>query len=120
MEWALYNRPGIFKEMKKYCSGLKGVLDIKQAMISGYSYGEYLEDMGESLAYVHASDYTDTGKKCLPGKGMVDFGELFKRLRDSGFDGAVIIENYNDDYHELKELKDSYDYLLEIAEKNFR
>ena len=120
VEWALYNRAGIFKELKKYCPDLRSVLDIKQAMISGYPYGDYLDDMGESLAYVHASDYTDTGKKCLPGKGNFNFDELFKRLKDSGFDGAVIIENYNDDYRELKELKDSYDYLLEKAEKIFR
>ena len=120
VEWALYNRAGIFKELQKYCPDLKGVLDIKQAMISGDPYEKYLEDMGASLAYVHASDYTDTGKKCLPGQGVFDFELLFKRLKDSGFDGAVIIENYNEDYRELKELKDSYGYLLEKAEKIFR
>lgn len=120
VEWALYNRPGLFKEFKKYCPDLGAVLDIKQAAISGYPYGEYLDDMGESLAYVHASDFDENGKKRLPGKGRFDFEELFKRLKDSGFDGAVIIENYGDDYTELKELKDSYDYLLEKAEKIFK
>ena len=120
VEWALYNRAGIFKKLTKYGGGYQSVLDIKQAMISGCPYGDYLEDMGENLAYVHASDYTDTGKKCLPGKGIFNFDELFKRLKGSGFDGAIIIENYNDDYRELKELKDSYDYLLEKAEKIFR
>lgn len=120
VEWALYNRSGIFKEIKKYCPDLKSVLDIKQAMISGFPYEEYLADMGKSLAYVHASDYTDAGKKCLPGQGVFDFELLFKRLRDSGFDGAIIIENYNEDFSDLKELKDSYGYLLEKAEKIFR
>ena len=120
VEWALYNRAGIFQELKKYCPDLKGVLDIKQAKISGCEYEDYLCDMGESLAYVHASDFDEMGKKCLPGKGIFDFDELFKRLHDSGFDGAIIIENYNDDYGELKELKDSYGYLLEKAEKIFR
>ena len=120
VEWALYNRAGIFKELKKYCPDLKGVLDIKQAKISGYPYEEYLADMGENLSFVHASDFDERGKMCLPGQGTFDFETLFKRLLDSGFDGAVIIENYNDDYRELKELKDSYEYLLEKAEKIFR
>ena len=120
VEWALYNRAGVFKELAKYGGGFKSVLDIKQAMISGCAYEDYLDDMGGSLAYVHVSDYTDTGRKCLPGKGIFNFEELFKRLQGSGFDGALIIENYNDDYRELKELKDSYDYLLEKAEKIFR
>ena len=120
VEWALYSRAGIFQEVKKYCPDLKGVLDIKQAKISGYPYEEYLADMGENLAYVHASDFDEMGNKCLPGQGCFDFDTLFKRLYGSGFDGAVIIENYNDDYRELKELKDAYGYLLEKAEKIFR
>lgn len=120
VEWALYNRPGLFKTFRKYCPNLGGVLDIKQAFISGYPYEEYLQDMGENLAFVHASDFDENGVKCLPGRGKFDFEELFKRLKDTGFDGAVLIENYNDDYGELKELKDSYDYLLEKAEKIFR
>lgn len=119
VEWALYNRPEIFQTLKKYCPGLGGVLDIKQARIAGYPYEAYLRDMGESLAYVHVSDFDGEGNNRLPGRGAFDFEKLFKRLKDAGFDGAVIIENYNDDYKELKELKDSYDYLLEKAEKIF-
>lgn len=119
VEWALYNRPKLFRVFQKYCPELGGVLDIKQAYLSGYSYEEYLSDMGGSLAYVHVCDLDENGKTCLPGKGKFDFDTLFKRLRDSGFDGAVIIENYKDDYRELKELKDSYDCLLEKAEKIF-
>ena len=119
VEWALYNRPGLFKEFQKYCPGLGAVLDVKQAVISGYPYEEYFDDMGESLAYVHASDFDENGRKVLPGRGRFNFEELFRRLKGAGFNGAVLIENYNDDYRELKDLKDSYDYLLEKAEKIF-
>ena len=115
VEWALYNRPGVFTELKKACPGLGGVLDIKQARISGYDWREYLAEMGEDLVTVHVSDVDAAGKMCLPGKGVFPFGELFERLRDLGFYGAVLIENYSRDYEKLEELRASYEYLCELS-----
>ena len=115
VEWALYNRPGVFTELKKRCAGLGGVLDIKQARISGFDWREYLAEMGEDLATVHVSDIDDSGKMCLPGKGVFPFRELFSRLRDVGFCGAVLIENYSRDYRDLEELRASYDWLCEVS-----
>lgn len=117
VEWAFYNRPGIFRGLKEYCPGLKGVLDIKQARISGYPYREYLEEMGENISHVHVSDIGEDGKMRLPGKGIFDFDELFRRLKDVGFDGPLFIENYQSDYCELSELKQSYEFLAELAQK---
>lgn len=117
VEWALYNRPGLFALLKKDCPDLGGVLDIKQARITGYDWREYLADMGESLATVHVSDVTAEGKMCLPGQGVFDFAELFARLRDIGFDGAVLIENYARDYDEPDELRRAFEYLADLAAK---
>lgn len=117
VEWAFYNRPGVFRELKARCPALKGVLDVKQARITGYSYADYLDEMSGSLAHVHVSDVDGDGNMRLPGKGTFDFETLFKRLRDAGFDGPVLIENYRQDYGNLTELKESYEYLSELAEK---
>ena len=117
VEWALYNRPGLFALLKKDCPDLGGVLDIKQARITGYDWREYLSDMGGNLATVHVSDVTAEGKMCLPGQGVFDFRELFARLRDIGFDGAVLIENYARDYGEPDELRRSFEYLADLAAK---
>lgn len=117
VEWAYYNRPGVFRALKARCPSLMGVLDIKQARLSGYPYQEYLEEMGESLAYVHASDISSDGKMCLPGRGTFDFDGLFSRLRDIGFKGDVLLENYGGDYGDLGELKEAYEFLAEKAEK---
>lgn len=119
VEWALYNRPGIFHRLKETCQNLKGVLDIKQARISGYDYRDYLKEMGQDIAHVHVSDIDTTGKLYLPGKGTFDFDELFLRLRDYGFNGAILIENYKNDYHAEEELKASFEWLSEKAEKYF-
>lgn len=117
VEWAFYNRPGVFRELKARCPSLRGVLDLKQARITGYDYREYLDEMGGAISHVHASDIGEDGKMCLPGRGVFDFDELFSRLRDAGFNGSVLIENYKNDYGELKELKNAYEFLAEKAEK---
>lgn len=112
-----YNRPSFFREIKKRCADLYGVFDIKQARRSGYPYEMYIEDMSGAIAYVHISDVDDNGKTCLPGKGLYDFCEIFRRLKGAGFDGNVLIEVYRGDYGGFGELKDSVEYLNEIAEK---
>ena len=117
VEWSTYNRPGVFSILKAYAPSLRGVLDIKQARISGYPYEEYLREMGESLVTVHLSDVDTNGKMCLPGKGSFDFDTLIKQLISVGFDGALLIEAYANDYEKESELKAACDYLDELLYK---
>ena len=118
VEWSTYNRVGVFSRIKQDLPDLKGVLDIKQARISGYPYEQYLQEMGKDIAYVHLSDVDEKGKMCLAGKGRFDFDTLIKRLQDVGFHGALIIEAYADDYEKEEELKTACDYLHELLYKN--
>ena len=115
--WSTYNTPYIFKELKKRFEGLTGVFDIKQARRSGYPYQMYIEDMAGSISHVHLSDVDQSGKMCLPGRGIYDFEEILKRLKGTGFDGNVLIEVYPDDYADLSELKNSLEFLKEIIYK---
>ena len=117
VEWSTYNRVGVFTEMKKRVPDLKGVLDVKQARISEFPYELYLDEMGEDIAYAHISDVKGNGKMCLPGQGAFDFETFVKRLQDVGFDGALLIEAYKDDYQEINELKASCAYVNEILYK---
>lgn len=119
VEWASYNRPGFFKEVKKFCPRLKGCLDIKQARITGYDYSLYLEEMGRDINTVHLSDFDENGKGCIPGKGVFDYETLFKRLKDNGFSGNMLIEVYAEAFSEISELKEGLDYLRNIKEKIF-
>ncbi len=113
VEWATYNRPSVFQKLKKDCPLLKGVLDVKQARISGYDYKAYIADMGTSLAYVHFADADENGNTCLAGKGVFDIERMLKILSDYGFDGDILLENYNKDFTNLEELYQSYLYLQE-------
>ena len=51
-----------FPELRRACPDLGGVLDIKQARISGYDWRDYLAEMGQSLATVHVSDIAADAK----------------------------------------------------------
>lgn len=117
VSWCTYNRPGIFREFKSRCPQLAAVFDIKQARRSGYPFNMYIEDMAGAISHVHLSDVTLSGKMCLPGKGIYNFEEIFKRLRGAGFDGHVLIEVYGNDYGDYSEIKQSLEYLKEIAYK---
>lgn len=112
-----YNRPGVFGEIRKRCKNLYGVFDVKQARKSGYPYTMYLKELEGAIAYVHVSDVNEQGKTCLPGTGTTDFSALFKRLKDCGFDGNVLIENYRGDYSDAAEVKTAMEYLAELAYK---
>ena len=117
VSWSIYHKPKIFTYLKERIPSLLGVLDIKQAHRSGYPYKDYIEDMKGSISHVHVADMDEDGKLCLPGKGKVNFKDLFTRLKDAGFDGNVLIEVYKDDYGEIPELKTSLEYLREVADK---
>jgi sugar phosphate isomerase/epimerase len=117
VEWSTYNRPGVFEKIAREIPSLSGVLDIKQARISEYSYETYLTEMGNRLSHVHISDIDENGKMCLPGKGVFNFSLLIDRLKDVGFDGALLIEVYKDDYKEESELKTSCEFVNELLYK---
>lgn len=120
VHWSYYNYVGFFKELKKRTEGLKATLDIKQARQSGIDHELFLEEMGEDIVTVHLSDIDENGKMCLPGTGITDFNRLFCKLSDVGFDGALILEVYKNDYENIDQLLESYDYVTNLANKIFK
>ncbi len=120
VHWAYYNYIGFFSELKKRCPDLKGTFDLKQARQSNINYREFIDEMKGDIVTAHLSDVKEDGKMCLPGKGTVDFDEMFSRLRDVGFDGALILEVYKNDFERLEELMESYYYIKEKAQKIFK
>ncbi len=117
VHWALYNAPGIFSAIRRGCPQLSGVLDVKQARLSCYPYPMYIKDMEGAISHVHLSDVDDAGHICLPGRGCFDFEECLRRLKDAGFNGALLIEVYAGDYGKYEELKQACNYLDELVYK---
>lgn len=94
----------------------KFVLDLKQARRSKADPLEYIDALGTSIVHCHLSD-ANSDFDCLPiGKGFFDFDTLIKKLRVIGYNGALIVELYRDNYGEFTELRESVDVLAEIIE----
>lgn len=120
VHWCYYNYIGFFSELKKRVPDLKGTLDIKQARLSNVACGEFISEMASDIVTVHLSDIDENGKMCLPSKkGVTDYNEIFKRLKDVGFNGAMLLEVYKDDFNELEELFESLEYIKELQYKIF-
>jgi len=117
VHWALFNEPDVFIELKNQSPSLKCCLDVKQAKQSGYSYKEYIEVMADRLVTVHITDYDDNGNTTLPYKGICDFEDLFIRLKDAGYNGAVLLEVYGKDYSSYIELLPIINRLKETMDK---
>ena len=119
VHWGYYNYIGFFNEIRKRTQGLKATFDIKQARQSGIDYADYIKEMGADIVTAHLSDIGENGKMCLPGKGITNFTDVLTRLKDVGFDGAILIEAYTSDYGDEQELFESVDYLRNLSEKIF-
>lgn len=119
VSWSTCCKPGVFGRLKARLPSLSGVFDIKQARRSGYPWQAYLADMQGAISIAHLSDIDEDGKICLPGKGITDFGEVFSRLKDAGFDGTALIEVYGGNYGDEGELSHSLEFINETAAKIF-
>ncbi len=120
VHWSYYNYVGFFNEIRKRTTGLKGTLDVKQARLSNVDYRDFIKEMGKDIVTVHLSDVDENGKMVLPGRGITDFYEMFSMLSDYGFDGALLLEVYQNDYRTFSELFDSLDYIKNVAAKVFK
>lgn len=117
VHWALYNYKGFFKNIKEVCPDVFATLDIKQAMQSGVSVYDYIQDMDDSIRTIHICDLDNNGRTCLPGKGQFDFYKFFDTLASKNITAPCLLEVYSGDYKDFGELSASLDYLREISFK---
>lgn len=94
VSWCQLSTPERVLQAREACPQVHFVLDIKQAMQSGYDAADFIAAMGDRLANVHVCDYDAQGRLCMPGQGTYDFAALSGQLRAAGYDGPVILEPY--------------------------
>ena len=117
VHWCFFSTPDYFLNLKDKCPDLKATLDVKQAVLGGIHYGEFIDAMGGRIETVHICDIAGTNKTALPGRGDVDFADLFRRLKKINYSGPVILEVYSNDYKEFGEVFDCCEYVRNIMRK---
>lgn len=102
------------RELRRQIPDACFVLDMKQALRSGCPVEEMRSAMGEGLRHLHFSD-SDSQRDCLPpGQGQVDCAGFLQSLCRSGFTGDVIIELYRQNFSDMAQLIDSYQFLKKL------
>jgi len=76
-------------------------LDLKQCRRSDVDVFAMIDAMAGAIRHVHISDATAEEDCLMPGKGAVRFPPILRALKDSGFDGALIIELYRHNFDSL-------------------
>lgn len=93
----------------------KFVLDVKQAIRSGITAFDLLDDLGGSIVHCHLSDSNEE-MDCIPvGKGNFDFKSFAERLNKINYSGNIVLELYENGYENIREIKES----INLMEKFF-
>ncbi len=121
VSWCMFDSPAFPSSIEPYLGGtdLGYTLDIKQAARSGFAPEEILGAMGNRLCHVHACDYCwQNGRlfTAMPGRGSFDFARLGERLRQKGYQGAVMLEPYSDTYESIGEIGAALRWLKKTME----
>ena len=107
--------PENIKLLRKFTNDkLKFTYDIKQSIRAGFDPASVYEAMRGSIVNVHISDNKKDNECMLPGEGSFDFAELFKKLKNDGYEGSCVIEVYKNAYDSKDELIKAYNFAKQI------
>lgn len=94
VHWCMCNSPQFVRLVRQAVPEMCFTLDVKQAVLSGFSPESYIAAMGERLVNVHVCDCRK-GCPCLPGEGELDFLAVKQALTAIHYSGNVIFEIYH-------------------------
>ncbi len=92
----------ILKDDVEFC------FDIKQAIRRDYNPTDLIDEFWDNIRHFHISDHSIASDCQLPLNGNFDFKNFFKTLKDRNFNGASIIEVYNNAYKTPAEIFDCH------------
>lgn len=93
------------------------VLDTKQAVRKNLNPYDFVYSLGGSIKHVHFSDHGAKGDCLLPGEGEIDTEHFISALRDSGFNGAVMLEVYRRNFGDYDDLIKSMNYIQSVIDR---
>ncbi|MGI5849473.1 MAG: sugar phosphate isomerase/epimerase family protein [Christensenellales bacterium] len=114
VHWCWYARPDFAGELLRriHTDNLYFTLDIKQAAQAGYDPIDFLEYTKGKLVNIHICDYSVSKDRgiypMLPFKGSIDFKAFKRALENIGYDRAMILEVYRNNFSDYTELLNNF------------
>jgi sugar phosphate isomerase/epimerase len=112
VSWCMSSDIRFLNMLKEECMyPIKFTLDIKQSYRAMTEIQSYIDIMNKDLVNLHINDRDENNLCLLPGKGNVDYKNLFCKLKGIEYNGDMIIEVYRDNFKSDRELTEARDYL---------
>lgn len=98
------------------CDNLGVVFDTGHALIAGEDTPTALENLGDRLFHLHLSDNDGTrDQHLIPGKGIFNFEELIRTLKNKQFEGFLTAEpGWDYTLHPDPAAVETQDYLFQL------
>jgi len=104
--------PESFAEIFKMYPNLKLTLDTGHANIDnqdGRRNLNFIQQLGDRIGHLHISDNLGKRDDHLPiGEGNIDFPEIIKALKESGYNDTVTLEVFAEDRRKLRSSKKKF------------
>lgn len=108
VSWCASRSPEYIRMLRESLGERIGfTLDVKQARRAQVSIYDYLDAMGDRLLNIHISDHTEKNTCLLPGDGIMDYQQFAERLRQIGYNGALILEVYSTAFDDIRQIASS-------------
>lgn len=113
VSWCMSADVKFLKMIKEECQyPLYFTFDIKQSYKAKVEPEEYIDIMDSRIMNFHINDRDEENLCLLPGKGNVNYRNLFNKLNEKGYSGSGIIEVYSNNYLNYDELIDAKKFLI--------
>ncbi|MBE6689132.1 MAG: sugar phosphate isomerase/epimerase [Ruminococcaceae bacterium] len=100
-------------------SSINYTFDLKQCIRAENDPLRMIEAMGNKIKNVHINDFDFAKKECrLPCDGNCDILSVLKKLKETGYDGNLIIEVYSDNYSSDDDIVNSISKLRELIKSS--
>lgn len=102
--------------MVRYLDGdVSFVFDNKQARRAGGDCMEFIDRLAPHICHVHISDYTEHCDCAAVSAQSAHITQILRKLKETGYDGAVMVELYRSMIENDEDIFTSYRNLCEIA-----
>lgn len=103
-----------FAQMNKALPKAQYILDIKQVIRADENLFHMAQTMAGRIKCIHMSDHNAVNDCMVPGRGTFNIGKFLTAVGKNGFDGAVIVELYRENFADIVELSRGFAHLSTV------